>query len=65
MWGFLYMLFWFLLIFIGALITVHYLRRDFSGKSKESDAIDVLKKRYAQGEIDKKEFEEKKKDLKK
>ncbi len=34
-----------------------------SGSSRPDSALEVLKKRYARGEIDKEEYEEKKKDL--
>jgi putative membrane protein len=38
-------------------------QQTFSGISDNSSAINILKKRYAQGEIDKEEFEEKMRDL--
>jgi putative membrane protein len=65
MWGVLYMFFWLVLIVIGAVITLHYLRNEKISPRQEDGALDLLKKRYAKGEIDKKEFEEKRKDLSK
>lgn len=55
-------LFWVLLI-LGVVALVRYLggsgKRNDEGKSP----LDILERRYARGEIDKKEFEERKKDL--
>jgi len=55
------LLFWALLIF-GVVALIRYLGR--SGQPQVSKTpLEVLKERYAKGEIDKKEFEEKKRDL--
>lgn len=57
----LMLLFWTLLI-LSALTLFHYL--SVSRKSSEKKtALEILKERYAQGEIGKKEFEEKKRDV--
>ena len=52
-----------LLILFGIILLIKYLL-DRTGANKEGEtAIEILKKRYAKGEINKEEFEEKKKDL--
>ena len=55
------LLFWILLI-LGVVVLLRYLGR--SGQQQENKTpLEILKKRYAGGEINKKEFEEMKKDL--
>ena len=49
--------FWVLLI-LGIISLIRYLSH-----SNDKTPLDILKKRYASGDITKKEFEEKKKDL--
>lgn len=63
-WGimmFFMMLFW-IIAFIGAIFFVRWLILQ-SRAHKNITAMDILKSRYARGEISKEEFEEKKKDL--
>ncbi|MBI3015770.1 MAG: SHOCT domain-containing protein [Candidatus Tectomicrobia bacterium] len=63
--GFLFMiLFWGVLI-AGVVLAVRWLtEKSRSGEGRQEDsALEILKKRYARGEIGKEEFEEKKKDL--
>ncbi len=59
--GIMMLLFWVLVIFF-----IVWFVKQVSNKNSKSDtnALDILKERYAKGEIDRKEFEEKKKDLK-
>jgi putative membrane protein len=57
-------LFW-LLIIGGLLALVKWMlnRSKTQSKDEGKSALDILKERYAKGEINKQEFEEKKKDL--
>ncbi len=59
--GLLMILFW-ILVVVGIVALVKYTAGD--GKSKSSkNALNILKERYAKGEIDKNEFEVRRKDL--
>jgi putative membrane protein len=66
MFSFIHVLWWVLLV-----VCIVTLIRWTSGRgprgwrrSKEDRAIEILRERYARGEIDKTEFEERKRDLK-
>lgn len=58
-------LFW-IAVIILIVWAIKYLarnRQNYQTTAKEESPLDILKKRYARGEIDRQEFEEKKKDL--
>ena len=60
--GWLFMIFFWLLLILGVIALFRYLSK--SGSSKEGKTpLDILKERYARGEMSNKEFEEMKKDL--
>jgi putative membrane protein len=69
-WGYLgvvHMVLWWVLIILGIVVLVKWLAVGFGpsrgGPAAESRALEVLKERYARGEIGKEEFEQKKRDL--
>jgi putative membrane protein len=65
--GMIFMMIFWVLVIVGLVLLIKWLIQTTSnGKGSEqtgSRAIDILKERYARGEIDRDEFESKKKDL--
>jgi putative membrane protein len=64
--GIIMLIFW-IAVIVGVILLIRWLiistRTTGHGTSSGESALEILKKRYARGEIDKQEFEEKKQDL--
>ncbi len=63
-WGTGHMLLWWVVIILGIVVLVRWLARSSPGREHPPEtALDILKKRYVRGEIEREEFERKKRDL--
>lgn len=64
--GGIFMVLWWILIIVAVIALIRWIigqSRSENRQIREKSPLEILKERYAKGEIDKKEFEDKKKDL--
>jgi putative membrane protein len=61
--GWIFMVLFCGLVIWGIIVFIRWLANQGESENKKSNAIEILKERYAKGEINKDEFEEKKKNL--
>ena len=64
--GMFFMLVFWILVIVGLFLLIRWLLQATPGKrqeQREPRSVEILKERYARGEIDKEEFEQKRKDL--
>lgn len=61
--GAVFMVVFWAAVIVGLVFLIRYLVRLGRERGEESSALEILKRRYARGEIDKKEFDAKRKDL--